>query len=158
MIVVTPKKALPRGITTMMLVLCVVVVWAGVVEAELTQNSTVIQHSGSESDAHLPPVIPLANAVTTADGIAETMTLLNEEIPPGTYQRLSWSATEHFEGVPVDSPVLVVNGRLAGPTICLTAAVHVGIQTAKTPAIESEGNDPLAHDSGSDVYVDGVSE
>ena len=124
MIVISPKKALPRGITTMMLILCVVNVWAGVVEAELTQDSTVIEDPGSESAAHLPPAIALADAVTTADGLGETMTLLNEEIAPGTYQRLSWSATELFEGVPVDSPVLIVNGRLAGPTICLTAAVH----------------------------------
>ncbi len=108
----------------MMLILCVVHVWAGVVEAELTQDSTAIKDSGSESVGHLQPVIPLANAVTIADGAAETMMLLNEEIAPGTYQRLSWSATELFEGVPVDSPVLVVNGALAGPTICLTAAVH----------------------------------
>ena len=108
----------------MMLILCVVHVWAGVVEAELTQDSTAIKDSGSESVGHLAPVIPLANAVTIADGAAETMMLLNEEIAPGTYQRLSWSATELFEGVPVDSPVLVVNGALAGPTICLTAAVH----------------------------------
>ncbi len=124
MIVVSPKKALPRGITTMMLILCVVVVWAGVVEAQPTPDSTAIKDSGSESVGHLQPVIPLANAVTIADGAAETMMLLNEEIAPGTYQRLSWSATELFEGVPVDSPVLVVNGALAGPTICLTAAVH----------------------------------
>ncbi len=124
MIVVSPNKALPWGITTMMLILCVVVVWAGVVEAQPTQDSTAIKDSGSESVAHLPPVTPLANAVTIADGVAETMTLLNEEVAPGTYQRLSWSATELFEGVPVDSPVLVVNGRLAGPTICLTAAIH----------------------------------
>jgi len=52
------------------------------------------------------------------------MALLNADVEPGTYRRLSWSATELFEGVPVDSPVLVVNGRLAGPTLCLTAAVH----------------------------------
>jgi hypothetical protein len=29
-----------------------------------------------------------------------------------------------FEGVPVSTPVLVVNGALPGPTLCLTAAVH----------------------------------
>lgn len=71
-----------------------------------------------------PPVIPLADAVTTADGLAEPLTLLNAEILPGTYQRLSWSATELFEGVSVSTPVLVVNGKLAGPTLCLSAAVH----------------------------------
>ncbi len=38
------------------------------------------------------------------------------------------------------------------------AAFHVGIQTAETRAVETEGNDPVAHASGSDAYVDGMSE
>ena len=122
----------------MMLLCCVAGASAGEVETEPTiddgeilQISTAAGDPGSDSPepmidpvADHPPVIPLADAVTTADGLAETMTLLNAEIAPGTYRRLSWSATELFEGVPVDSPVLVVNGRLAGPTLCLTAAVH----------------------------------
>ena len=70
------------------------------------------------------PVVALADAVTTAEGIASTLTILGTEIHPGSYQRLSWSATELFEGVPVSTPILVVNGRLAGPTLCLTAAIH----------------------------------
>lgn len=70
------------------------------------------------------PVVPLADAVTTADGIASTLTMLGTEIHPASYQRLSWAATELFEGVPVSTPVLVVNGKLAGPTLCLTAAIH----------------------------------
>ncbi|MBT8078309.1 MAG: succinylglutamate desuccinylase/aspartoacylase family protein [Gammaproteobacteria bacterium] len=70
------------------------------------------------------PEVPLADAVTAAHGLAEPMELLGARIPPGTYQRLSWSATELFEGVPVSTPVLVVNGKLPGPTLCLTAAVH----------------------------------
>ena len=70
------------------------------------------------------PVVPLADAVTTVYGIAKTLTVLGTEIHPGTYQRLSWAATELFEGVPVSTPVLIVNGKLAGPTLCLTAAIH----------------------------------
>lgn len=68
--------------------------------------------------------VPLAEAVITAEGLAEPLLLLGAEIAPGTSQRLSWSATELFEGVPVSTPVLVVNGALPGPTLCLTAAVH----------------------------------
>ena len=52
------------------------------------------------------------------------MLLLGTEVAPGTAQRLSWSATELFEGVPVSTPVLVINGAYPGPTLCLTAAVH----------------------------------
>jgi len=67
---------------------------------------------------------PLADAVDDAQGQAEALQILGTEIPPGSSQRLSWSATELFEGVPVSTPVLVLNGVAPGPTICLTAAVH----------------------------------
>ncbi len=55
---------------------------------------------------------------------AAPLELLGATIMPGTAQRLSWSATELFEGVPVSTPVLVVNGASQGPTLCLTAAMH----------------------------------
>ncbi|MDH3619732.1 MAG: succinylglutamate desuccinylase/aspartoacylase family protein [Gammaproteobacteria bacterium] len=71
-----------------------------------------------------PHDVPLADAVTTAEGQAEPLQLLGQDIQPGTALRLSWAATELFEGVPVSTPVLVVNGELPGPTLCLTAAVH----------------------------------
>ncbi len=70
------------------------------------------------------PMGPLADAVTDAEGQAKPLVLLGSEILPGTAHRLSWSATELFEGVPVSTPVLVANGVLPGPTVCLTAAVH----------------------------------
>ena len=142
MISESPESLLRVGITTMMLFFCLVEVRAGEVGADskvgkavTSPVSTELDDPGSESSAPAhgqlvdpvadhPPVIPLADAVTTADGLAETMMLLNAEVAPGTYRRLSWSATELFEGVPVDSPVLVVNGKFAGPTMCLTAAVH----------------------------------
>jgi predicted deacylase len=68
--------------------------------------------------------VPLAEAVIEAEGQAESLFLLGAEVRPGTTARLSWAATELFEGVPVSTPVLVVNGVTPGPTMCLTAAVH----------------------------------
>ena len=50
--------------------------------------------------------------------------LLGETIPAGTSQRLMWSASQIFEGVSSETPVLVVNGKGNGPTLCLTAAIH----------------------------------
>ncbi len=70
------------------------------------------------------PAVPLADAVNAAVGPEESIEVLGTEVLPGTSHRLSWSATELFEGVPVSTPVLVVNGALPGPTLCLTAAVH----------------------------------
>ena len=71
-----------------------------------------------------PHDVPLADAVTSAAGKAAPLQLLGKEIMPSSTRRLAWSATELFEGVPVSTPVLVVNGAEPGPTMCLTAAVH----------------------------------
>ena len=68
--------------------------------------------------------VPLADAVSEAGKRAKPLELLGGKVKPGTSKRLSWSATELFEGVPVSTPVLVLNGEKPGPTLCLTAAVH----------------------------------
>ncbi len=70
------------------------------------------------------PVIPLADAVTTVAVREGTLRILGVNVFPGTSERLTWSATELFEGVPVTTPVLVVNGAEPGPTLCVAAAVH----------------------------------
>lgn len=70
------------------------------------------------------PDVPLADAVTTAAGNAEPLRILGAEVAPGYSARLNWAATELFEGVPVSTPILVVNGAEPGPIVCLTAAVH----------------------------------
>lgn len=67
--------------------------------------------------------VPLAEAVATA-AEARPLWILGQKIEPGTAARLSWAATELFEGVPVSTPVLVVNGENPGPVLCLTAAIH----------------------------------
>jgi predicted deacylase len=102
---------------------------------DILQDSTLdIDSRSSETSAAAENLVdpeldreymgPLADAVTDAEGQATSLELLGVEIPPGTTTRLSWSATELFEGVPVSTPVLVSNGIAPGPTVCLTAAVH----------------------------------
>lgn len=102
---------------------------------DILRNSTDDADSRSSevavaAEAMVDPVvahditIPLADAVTSAEGLADPLELLGTEVMPGTSARLSWSATELFEGVPVSTPVLVVNGAFPGPTLCLTAAIH----------------------------------
>jgi predicted deacylase len=97
-------------------------------EETATSSPEIVAETGAVIDAtgHIAdiPVVPLADAVTTADRIAGTLTILGTKIHPDSHQRISWTATELFEGVPVSTPVLVVNGKFAGPTLCLTAAVH----------------------------------
>ena len=81
-----------------------------------------------EPPASLAPVVedPVAAAAPEADAKASgvPLILLGTEVPPSTATRLSWSPSQSFEGIAVPTPVLVVNGAKAGPTLCLTAAVH----------------------------------
>ena len=98
--------------------------------AEAAGGSPEDGDDGSEPDNLVelpmpPPLdVPLADAVDTAKGSAAPLYLLGSTVQPGTTARLNWAATELFEGVPVSTPVLVVNGVEPGPTLCLTAAVH----------------------------------
>lgn len=71
------------------------------------------------------PVIAAASVSGKPDGpSAEPFALLGETIPPGSTRRLVWAGTEQFEGVSIDSPVLVAHGADPGPALCLTGAVH----------------------------------
>lgn len=55
---------------------------------------------------------------------ASSFTLLGSEVMPGTSTRLAWSPGIQIAGLSQPTPVLVVNGVNAGPTLCLTGAVH----------------------------------
>ena len=73
--------------------------------------STAPAESGEDDGVDMPKA---------PDGIE----ILGTTVPPGTSQRLMWSASQIFEGVSTEAPVLIVNGRRDGPTLCLTAAIH----------------------------------
>lgn len=62
--------------------------------------------------------------VETKPDQQKPLVLLGAEVPPETATRLSWSPSESLKGLGSASPVLIVNGKKAGPTLCLTAAVH----------------------------------
>ena len=129
-------------LVSLLLLLPATTAWAGEAAIEPSDNGTdVLEDTTHDMDSRssetsaaaeelvdaVPAhehLVPLADAVTTAEGQAAPLKLLDAEIMPGTAHRLAWSATELFEGVPVSTPVLVVNGALPGPTLCLTAAVH----------------------------------
>ncbi|GGC65899.1 M14 family metallopeptidase [Marinobacter halophilus] len=63
-------------------------------------------------------------AGTTEPALAESFSLLGTDIRPGTSTRLSWSPQIQIAGLSQVTPVLVVNGINAGPTLCLTGAIH----------------------------------
>ena len=70
-------------------------------------------------------------ATETAESPSEAPTetrapfvLLNQDIAPGTLQRLSIQTTESFAGAYVQTPVAVAHGREPGETICVVAGIH----------------------------------
>lgn len=91
--------------------------------ALLVASIAIAGEAALEEAVVVEPVVDSTELVEEISPDA-TLHLLGSEVPPGTSARLSWSATELFEGVPVSTPVLVVNGVNPGPTLCLTAAVH----------------------------------
>jgi len=89
---------------------------------ELVVAAIATRGARNPGDIGPPTTAPMAaEAATEATGGFE---LLGVTIPPGTSQRLMWSASQIFEGVSSETPVLVVNGRDEGPALCLTAAIH----------------------------------
>lgn len=55
---------------------------------------------------------------------ATTFELLGSEVRPGIATRLAWTPGIQIAGLSQPTPVLVVNGERAGPTLCLTGAIH----------------------------------
>lgn len=78
--------------------------------------------------AHRKPKWKPVNFLLSSEEILRhpntTRQLLDVDIPPATATRLTWKPSRTFNGMAVDTPVLVVNGAYDGPTLCLTAAIH----------------------------------
>lgn len=112
--------------------------------APATEPTPVAQQAAAETPTPTPeprsappqapekapePIVPIPEEASlravAADALAKaSFDLLGTAVPPGTSQRLMWSASQIFEGVSSETPVLVVNGRGEGPALCLTAAIH----------------------------------
>ncbi len=57
-------------------------------------------------------------------GTWEALELLGLSVAPGTRAEAHWTAGQSFAGSAIETPVVVIRGRRAGPCLCLTAAVH----------------------------------
>ena len=52
------------------------------------------------------------------------LVILGAEVPASTSTRLAWSPQVTISGLALPTPVLVINGKNPGPTLCLTSAIH----------------------------------
>jgi predicted deacylase len=74
------------------------------------QKKSAQLHTEFEQDSQTTPDIAI--------------TLLGQDILRGRFERLYWTAGQAVAGLAMPTPVLVAAGVEAGPTLCLTAAVH----------------------------------
>ena len=64
---------------------------------------------------------------SSESGVAELrapFVILGSVVPPATAARLAWSPKVTIAGLTTPRPVLVINGKNPGKTLCLTAAIH----------------------------------
>lgn len=72
-------------------------------------------------------VSPAADHTTPGEqpsGHQDKFILLGSEVAQGTATRLAWSPNGTISGLATPTPVLVINGKQPGKTLCLTAAIH----------------------------------
>jgi predicted deacylase len=81
-------------------------------------RSPIVTNPFVSEEAIMSPVLP------NTDSQPHIKVLLGYAIPPGTATRMTWVPSQAFSGLDVSTPVLVVNGKYPGETLCLTAAIH----------------------------------
>lgn len=90
---------------------------------ELDRNHRAVSQTVDPLSTSYLPVDPQAIG-SQDDAEIHSLLMLGEEIPPASTRTLYWSAGQSIEGVDTGAPVLIVNGRHSGPTLCLSAAIH----------------------------------
>lgn len=82
----------------------------------------------ADTDNKAPPLTGTTkdkrNETVPSTIIEEKFIILGSEITPGTATRLAWSPNVGISGLKLPTPVLVINGKHSGDTLCLTAAIH----------------------------------
>ena len=92
------------------------------VENEQTSSTTSTQDKTDVSANTLPaqePDIPEVKTIEQAPFV-----FLGSIVPPATATRLAWSPKVTIAGLTTPTPVLVINGKNPGGTLCMTAAIH----------------------------------
>ncbi len=77
------------------------------------------EQAGSTTSTKDEPAIPKTKAVAQAPFV-----FLGSIVPPATATRLAWSPKVTIAGLTTPTPVLVINGKNPGDTLCMTAAIH----------------------------------
>lgn len=81
-------------------------------------------NESSASSSSAAPAAEVATVSSASSATGQSKVILGVEVAPGTAARLVWTPDTVVAGLAEQTPVLVVNGRQSGPTLCLTGAVH----------------------------------
>ena len=94
-------------------------------EPEASETEPLVESESSQSGEATESLDLGATPEEVVDPTLQpTLSLLSKEVLPGTSDILTWEMETSFQDVSAPVPVLVVNGTRAGPTVCLTAAIH----------------------------------
>jgi predicted deacylase len=88
-------------------------------QSEIEQQAVLDQTAGGEEQKPDELVEPKEKAP-----LGKSKFILGMEVPANTATRLIWTPESKAGGLAERTPVLVVNGKLAGETLCVTGAVH----------------------------------
>jgi predicted deacylase len=87
-------------------------------------TSSSSESSASSAVSQSAIVDPVEPAPTPEPPVISSKFILGMEVPPNTSTRLVWMPEGVASGLAEQTPVLVVNGKNPGKTLCLTGAVH----------------------------------
>jgi predicted deacylase len=96
--------------------------------------------------ASLVAAVAVATGVATGPAVAEDgwgpIEVVGRTIAPGTKNKFAFIPDRTFEASYLNTPVFVVRGSSAGPTLCLTAGVHGdelnGVEVARRAIAETD--------------------
>ncbi len=86
-------------------------------------DSAISKQDKPEPSDDTPP--PGKNDRPNLDAVEQApFVFLGSIVPPATATRLAWSPKVTIAGLTTPTPVLVINGKNPGKTLCMTAAIH----------------------------------
>lgn len=93
-------------------------------EQRLTSLNDAGAHNGLETPTRRSKPALISTVEHPENTASGSLEILGHDVPPGSFQRLYWTAGQAVAGLSMPTPVLVAAGTQPGPTLCLTAAVH----------------------------------
>ncbi len=85
---------------------------------ETLSKQEPVEESADKNDS-------VATITTTPESEnADKFVILGSEVKPATATRLAWSPKVGLSGLDLSTPVLVINGKRPGKTLCMTGAIH----------------------------------